>query len=71
MTRAALILDTPAAPARLTSPTPACSTTAFDLSDPEDPQQIQTFAFDNPGNPWNASIDASGKSSSSTHRATP
>jgi 6-phosphogluconolactonase (cycloisomerase 2 family) len=35
--------------------------TAFDLSDPEDPQQIQTFAFENPGNPWNASIDASGK----------
>lgn len=35
--------------------------TAFDLSDPEDPQQIQTFAFESPGNPWNSAIDASGK----------
>jgi 6-phosphogluconolactonase (cycloisomerase 2 family) len=35
--------------------------TVFDLSDPEDPQQIQTFAFEKPGNPWNAAIDDNGR----------
>ncbi len=34
---------------------------AFDLADPANPVQIQTFAFQTPGNPWNAQVDPTGK----------
>ena len=35
--------------------------TAFDLSNPLDPKQIQTLTFQTPGNPWNAQVDPSGQ----------
>lgn len=34
--------------------------TTFDVSDPTTPKQIQTFAFEQPGNPWNEAIAPTG-----------
>jgi len=35
--------------------------TAFAVSDPLNPRQVQTLAFAAPGNPWNETIDPTGK----------
>jgi 6-phosphogluconolactonase (cycloisomerase 2 family) len=35
--------------------------TAFDISNPTKPKQIQTLAYQTPGNPWNIQIDPSGR----------
>jgi len=35
--------------------------TVYDLDDADDPEQIQTFTFQQPGNPWNATVDRDGR----------
>ncbi len=35
--------------------------TVYDLDDAKDPKQIQTFTFDQAGNPWNAAVDRDGR----------
>lgn len=35
--------------------------TVYAISDAVNPRQIQTFAFEQPGNPWNETIDPTGK----------